>query len=669
MIRVSIEHEGNRREHLYAGPLVSIGRANDNDICLLNALVSRHHCQIDLSGEGAWLEDLASANGVTVNGLKTRGAPLAVGDMIELGSTVLKILELGEQPAVSEEESAPYRTILSELPDEREKLRVFARLTRELSEEKDTQTLLKLIVDEAIALLGGERGFLVYAKSGSAEELVKTDSEELGVRVARSFDGVDIKMPHTRLSLNVVKSVLESGEALLSLDAAQDERFEGFESIEELRLKSVVCLPVSYGGSVRGALLVDNRLSQGVFKEEDLEIAELFADQAAIALQDAHRREEISQHSVRLEQSRREVVALNAELGRKVRDQGAELSVVRAELGRERARGDYSEIIGASDAMREVFEGLDRIMESDLPVLIAGESGTGKELIARAIHKNGSRSKRPFISENCSAIPETLLESELFGHVKGAFTGAHRAKKGLFETADSGTLFLDEIGDMSPAMQAKLLRVLQEGKVRPVGSDKLVDVDVRLLAASHMDLAKAVSLGTFREDLYYRIHVLQVELPPLRERLDDIPILAEHLLTRAGREAERAVPVLPQDVISALCEHSWPGNVRELENEMRRLLVLAPEGIERSSLSKAVRERPEEADAAVKTQAIEGDLRETIAEFERSAILAGLERAGGNKSQAARALGISRFALQRKLEKYGFETDDVSESGEAKLES
>ena len=662
-IRLSIEHEGNRREQVFAGPLVSIGRASDNDICLLNALISRHHCQFDLSGEGVWLEDLASANGVTVNGLKTRGASLCVGDMIEVGSTALKILEIGEGDVALEEEDSPFRTILSELPDEREKLRVFARLTRELSKEQDPISLFKLIVDDAIALLGGERGFLMFPDS-EVEDASAITPEEMKVHVARSFDGADIALPSTRISLNIIKSVLESGESLLSLDAAQDERFEGFESIDGLRLKSVVCLPVSYAGAVRGVLIVDNRLRQGVFKEEDLEIAELFADQAAVALQNARRRQEMSQHSLRLEQSRREIAALNTELGKKVKDQGAELSVIRAELGRERARGDYGAIVGASDSMKAVFESLDRIMESSLPVLITGESGTGKELIARAIHKNGARSKRPFISENCSAIPESLLESELFGHVKGAFTGADRTKKGLFETADSGTLFLDEIGDMSPAMQAKLLRVLQEGKVRPVGSDKLIDVDVRLLTASHRDLAKQVSEGSFREDLFYRIHVLTVELPPLRERVDDIPILAEHLLARAGREAGRPAPVLPQEVIVALCKHSWPGNVRELENEMRRLLVLAPEQVVLSSLSTAVRE----TSGGVKARALEGDLRETIAEFERSAIEAALERAGGNKSQAARALGISRFALQRKLDKYGFETGDVSEAGEAKLE-
>ena len=661
MIRLAIEDQGNRREGLYEGPQVRIGRAPDNDICLASGLISRNHCHIDLSGEGAWLEDLGSANGVTVNGLKTRGAPLAQGDTIELGQITISVVEVGAHSAEPEEE-ASFRTILSELPDEREKLRAFARVTRELSKETDKGALLRLIVDTAIALLGGERGFLLQSEQAIDDAASLSSLDAMNVHVARSFDGAEIALPRTRVSLGIVKRVLESGEPLVSLDAGQDQRLEDYASIEELKLKSVICLPVRVEGEVRGVLLVDNRLRQGAFNEEDVEIAELFADQAAIAMQNSKRVDELRRHAERIESSRKEIVALNAELGRKVRDQGAELAVTRASLGRERARGDYGAIVGASDAMRRVFSELDRIVESELPVLISGESGTGKELAARAIHKNGPRAKRPFISENCAAIPESLLESELFGHAKGAFTGAHRAKRGLFEAADGGTLFLDEIGDMSPTMQMKLLRVLQEGEVRPVGSDKVVEVDVRLLAASHRDLSEHVREGSFREDLYYRIHVLNVEMPSLRDRVEDIPLLAEHLLARAAREAGREAPALPHEVCAALSVYAWPGNVRELENEMRRLVVLSPEQVELSSLSDVVLEghRPTTASPEL----IEGDLRATVAAFERSAIEGALSEAEGNKSQAARALGISRFALQRKLEKFGLEGAEHSKDGE-----
>lgn len=663
MIRLAVEQQGNRTEAVHAGPIVSIGRSADNDVCLLSGLISRYHCRLDLSGEGVWLEDLGSANGVTVNGLKTRSVPLIVGDTIELGQAVIVVLEVDAEEPQALEDDAAYRTILSELPDEREKLRAFARVTRELSRETDTQALLQLIVDSAIALLGGERGFFLLSESAPLKAADELSLDDWSVRVARTFDGADIAVPRTRVSLGIVRRVLESGEALLCLDAAQDERFEKYASIEELQLKSVVCLPVHVDGEVRGVLLVDNRLRQGAFEEGDVEIAELFADQAAIALQNARRRDESGMHAERVEQSRREIAALNAELGRKVRDQGAELAVVRTELVRERGRGDYGAIVGASDAIRRVFADLDRIVESELPVLITGETGTGKELVARAIHKNGPRAKRAFVTENCAAIPETLLESELFGHAKGAFTGAHRSKKGLFESASGGTLFLDEIGDMSPAMQKKLLRVLQEGEVRPVGSDKIVHVDVRLLAASHRGLLDAVADGSFREDLFYRIHVLEVKLPALRERVEDIPLLAEHLLARAAREAGLPAPTLPHEVVAALCAHDWPGNVRELENEMRRLVVLASEHVELASLSTAVLEGRTATRGRGPAPVVDGDLRETIANFEQSAIEDAVQSADGNKSQAARALGISRFALQRKLDKYELDGEGSAAPG------
>ena len=328
---------------------------------------------------------------------------------------------------------------------------------------------------------------------------------------------------------------------------------------------------------------------------------------------------------------------------------------MRKELDRERGRYDYTSITGASDSMRKVFQQMDKIIESELPVLIHGESGTGKELIARAIHHNGERKDKPFVTENCAALPDTLLESELFGHVRGAFTGAYRNKKGLLEQADGGTLFLDEIGDMSTEMQKKLLRVLQEGEFRVLGSDRIVQVDVRILTASHRNLEEMVRDGTFREDLYYRIAVLSIVLPPLRERRDDVPLLAEHLLARAAREAGSTPPRIPHEVMACLVRHDWPGNVRELENEMRRLVVLATETVTGEDLSEAVREGRKTTGEALSSGNLNatGDIREAVADLEKRSIEASLAQAGGNKSQAARTLGISRFALQRKLEKYG----------------
>ncbi|MGB0333011.1 MAG: sigma 54-interacting transcriptional regulator, partial [Planctomycetota bacterium] len=456
-------------------------------------------------------------------------------------------------------------------------------------------------------------------------------------------------------SMGIAGRAAREGQPVLSVDASQDDRFDGMASVEHLRLRSVMCLPIFLDGSAIGVLYVDNRLQRGAFGADDLELMELFSGQASCALKNARLVASLREQNRTMEASAKQIERLNEQLGRKVRDQGNELAVVRKELDRERSRYDYGQMVGASEAMTAVFQTLDRVVESDLPVLIHGESGTGKELIARAIHRNGSRREMPFVTENCAALPDTLLESELFGHAKGAFTGAYRAKKGLLEQADGGTLFLDEIGDMSPEMQKKLLRVLQEGEFRVLGSDRTVKVDVRILTASHRNLEEMVREGTFREDLFYRVAVLSVDLPALRDRRDDIPLLAEHLLLRAAREAGREVPSLPHDVVAVLCSHDWPGNVRELENEMRRLLVVADEQIRVEHLSRSVVQgygrsaSPAAAGAVLEA----GDIRSAVADLERRSIEAALAQAGGNKSKAATSLGISRFALQRKLDKYG----------------
>jgi len=662
-MKMTVVEDGVRTELDLPGPVITVGRALDNDIRLANTRVSRHHSRIEAKGEAAWVIDLGSANGTVVNGERVTRKLLGDGDEIELCGTrlIIHAEQAGQsetiatrRPPVSEE--VGIATLSGEARRERENLRVFAKITRELVRETDLLPLLRNIVDSAVSLVGGERGFLLLRDMSLPREEGEAPSvEKMTVSVARSFDHSDVVVPRSRLSMGIAGKVVESGRPILSLDAAQDERFDEMASVEDLRLRSVMCLPIEFDGRVEGVIYVDNRLQFGAFNEEDLELVELFAGQASIAIRNARFVADLRERNHRLEASRRQIERLNEQLGRKVRDRDNELAVVRAELGRERGRYDYTSIVGASDAMRKVFQQLDRIIESDLPVLIHGESGTGKELIARAVHFNGERKEKPFVTENCAALPDTLLESELFGHVRGAFTGAYKAKKGLLEQADGGTLFLDEIGDMSPEMQKKLLRVLQEGEFRVLGSDRRVEVDVRIVAASHRDLEELVRNGEFREDLYYRIAVLTVNLPSLRERRDDIPLLAEALMARAAREAGREAPGLPHEVMAALTSHDWPGNVRELENEMRRLVVLARDSVELEHLSQAVREgRSATGEPTGLPSVVEaGDIKTAVAELERRSIEAALAQEGGNKSRAAETLGISRFALQRKLEKYG----------------
>ena len=687
-MKLLVVEDGVRTELEFPGPVIQVGRAIDNEIRLSGNQVSRHHCRIEAGDEGVWVIDLGSSNGTLVNDQRIKRQLLGPGDQLRVGRAEISIeLDPGEAGSTSDTiqiragagdpGEVGMQTLTGEGHRERENLRVFAHITRELLRETDLMRLLRLIVDSAVSLVAGERGFLLLGDgNGNLLEGDATDLKQMTVRVARSFDREDIPIPASRLSMGIARQVAQSQKAVLSVDAGRDDRFDGMASVEDLRLRSVMCLPLQvpseHGARVHGVLYLDNRLQESAFTSDDLDLITLLADQASIAIRNARMVAELRQHAERAVQSAHKIELLNAQLGRKVKDRDTELAVVRAELGRERGRYDYTSIVGASEGMRRVFQQLDRIIETDLPVMIEGESGTGKELIARAIHFNGARKEHPFVSENCAALPDTLLESELFGHTRGAFTGAHKAKKGLLEQADGGTLFLDEIGDMSQEMQKKLLRVLQEGEFRSLGSEQRISVDVRVVAASHRNLEELVSKGEFREDLYYRVNVLSVRLPPLRERREDIPLLAEHLLARAARESNRAVPLLPREVVAALTAHDWPGNVRELENEMRRLVVLVDDAVQLDLLSTSVLERRSLGLGQVDVSRVMepgGNIRDAVADLEKRSIDAALKAAGGNKSRAAQTLGISRFALQRKLDKYGIATGKGGGKGEGESAS
>ncbi len=321
------------------------------------------------------------------------------------------------------------------------------------------------------------------------------------------------------------------------------------------------------------------------------------------------------------------------------------------ELG---SRYKYDNMIGKSKPMQSLYALLDKIKHADSTVLIQGENGTGKELIAKAIHYNSNRKDKPFVIQNCSAFNDNLLESELFGHVKGSFTGANRDKKGLFEIADKGTFFLDEIGDTSPQMQVKLLRVLQEGTFIPVGGIETKRVDVRIIAATNRNLKEMVEQGTFREDLYYRLNVINIRVPPLRERKEDIPLLAEYFLQRA---AEKGAPkkILTKRALEKLYDYPWPGNVRELQNEMERVVVLSGSEtkITADMLSPKILEVADKG--KIQGARVHGKLKDALEELERELIKEGLRRTGWNKSKLAKELGISRAGLIMKVEKYGLD--------------
>ena len=328
---------------------------------------------------------------------------------------------------------------------------------------------------------------------------------------------------------------------------------------------------------------------------------------------------------------------------------------------RETYQGDDGIVRDAASPMNEVCARMRRVAPYDISVLITGESGTGKELIARALHCNSLRWNKPFVVENCAALPDELLESELFGHKRGAFTGAVEDHVGLFQRADGGTVFLDEIGEVSPAFQAKLLRVLQDGEFRPVGGRQTRNVNVRVIAATNRDLEAEVQAGRFREDLYYRLATVSIHIPPLRERRIDIPVIALALLEKAQKQFGKAVKGLARDAIECLKTYHWPGNVRELQNEIQQVLVMGPSGgmIGAEYLSRRVLHASPLPDASPEKEfalaALEGTLKERIESLEAVILRESLIRNRWNKSRAAKELGLSRVGLRAKLERYGLE--------------
>ncbi|WP_433934535.1 sigma 54-interacting transcriptional regulator [Sorangium cellulosum] len=513
-------------------------------------------------------------------------------------------------------------------------------INRRLSSTLDAEEVLRLAMDAAIELTGAERGFVILASPAPASSPPDGRAKvKLEVAVARNLDRERVGKSQLKFSHGIAKRVVERGEAVLTVDALADERFHGNASVHSLRLRSIVCVPIRAHGAVLGAVYLDNRFQRGKFAEGDADLLGAFADQIAVALHNGRLMAELRDRTRALEEEQRRVAEL-------MRSQADEIERLSHELERSRAdaRRDFPEIAGRSAPMRAVLALCERVAESDVTVTVTGESGTGKELVARALHAGGPRREGPFVAVNCAALPEALLESELFGHVKGAFTGAVRDHGGLFLAARGGTLFLDELGEMPVALQAKLLRALQERTIRPVGSDRSIPVpDVRIVCATNRDLREEVARGRFREDLYYRVSVIEIRLPPLRDRPDDIPAIAqaivEKLAARHGRPAFR----LSRGALRRLTSYGWPGNVRQLENVLARACVLAP-GPE---IGPADLQLPSAAPAP------RGRSRAEYRDAEEARIRAALDLARWNVCEVSRSLGIPRTTLYRKLERYG----------------
>jgi DNA-binding NtrC family response regulator len=418
--------------------------------------------------------------------------------------------------------------------------------------------------------------------------------------------------------------------------AAQADELAAAASVADLRLRSVLCMPLRVGDDVIGVLYLDHRFRAGVFGEADLPWLLAFADQGAIVL---HLHGLLAANRAQQAQ----LADRNRALQSTVQAQAEALAAPPA-LARAHLKHAFPALLGESPALLRALHVLDRVVDTDLPVLLTGESGSGKELAARALHAGGARQRGAFVGVNTAAFAEALLESELFGHVKGAFTGADRERAGLLRHAAGGTLFLDEITEMSLELQARFLRALEERVVRPVGGDREYALDVRIVAATNRDPARAVAEGRLREDLYFRLAVVTVHLPPLRERLDDVVPLAEQFLAACAREQGAPAPAIEPALAAALRARAWPGNVRQLRNEMQRLWALAHGGALRPELLSPADPLPgPAAGGPPPPSSLE------LAAVEQWAIQRAIAAAGGNKAEAARLLGIGRRTLYDKL--------------------
>ena len=519
-----------------------------------------------------------------------------------------------------------------------ERLYRLLEIYRRINSERDPDRLLGLVMDTAVELTGAERGFLLLGES----------AKHLRVEVARNLDLTGESAAYSR---SIAERVFLAGAPVITVSARSDPRFSDYPSVHQMQLESVLCIPVHSQGRVCGVLYMESRFQSGRFSPDDQRLLMAFGDQVAISLTNARLLADNIRKANELQLANDRIEALAEERKLHLQERTAQLVEAQRDLVETRRQleslpGRFG-LVGRSRKMGEIYALIERVAAADIPVLIEGESGTGKEMVARAIHNEGPRHKKRLVSVNCAAIPENLLESELFGHVRGAFTGADRERKGLFSSADGGTLFLDEIGDMPMRMQVDMLRALQEKIIRPVGSEKDIEVDVRIVAASNKPLPALVEQGLFREDLFYRLHVVKLDVPPLRQRSDDIPLLVDHFLENISRQVSGEKKGITKRALKTLMAYSWPGNVRQLEHALMNAAILADGPVldaDDFTLDAPIRRVAETADVVEFHAADDG---------EKERIVASLKANGWNKSQAAASLGIPRRTFYRRLKAYG----------------
>ena len=599
---------------------LTVGRQSSNRLQLKHESVSRRHCVLDAGGGGVVLRDLDSSCGTFVNGVPVRERTLEPGNYVKVGDTILFFLPDAEEEAPAGAASRsrdewmaastvelpfsearylrPEQMSASPEPDPRaaRDLAVLLGISNAAHEIRDTKELARKLSELVFEIVPAERVAVLFTEG---DDFVPAHAAH------RHGDSE----PTFVFSRTLARRVLDRGLAVLSHDVVGEEALAGGESLRTARIRSLLCVPLVSSGHPLGVLWADTRERRAPFDARHLELLTAAACVAAMAFDNTRRTEELEAENRRLK--------------------SAELE---------------HEMIGESPAMARILELVARVAPTDLTVLVVGESGTGKELVARALHHNSPRSGKPFIAINCATLSETLLESELFGHEKGAFTGALGRKPGKLELAHEGTLFLDEVGEVPPALQAKLLRALEEREFERVGGTRPIRVDVRIVAATNRDLEAAIGDGTFRRDLYHRLNVFSLPLPPLRERRGDIPLLASHFAVLASRRLGRRPSGFTPAARRCLAAYEWPGNVRELRNAVERAVVLSADGLVRpEDLPEAVLESTAEKSAPGATYHAQ------VNEAKRRILRAAITAAGGKPAEAAQQLGLNRTYLHRLL--------------------
>jgi len=588
-----------------------VGRDADNTIRLDDLSVAPHHCAIELRDGRCFLSDLDSHSGTFVNGIPVKQRELKAGDEVAVGNSVF-LFQAGKSgssagsPVQIDEEEAPNARAVELQPDEllnlqpeslaalppaarmARNLSALLRISRTIGSLRDEESLPWQLLGMIFDVIPAERGAIL---------LMEEDSLEIRSRVA--WDRVSGPDHPVHVSQAVVRRVAEEGVSLLDSGTSGKARGRG---------AAFLCVPMMSKERAIGIIYLESRNPAATFAESDLQLLSAIAGLGVIGIENARQFERLGNENQRLR---------------------AEVSLTH-------------DMVGHSVRMREVYQFIERVAPSDSTVLICGESGTGKELAARAIHKNSPRKNQAFVALNCAALTETLLESELFGHEKGAFTSAVSQKKGFLEVAEDGTIFLDEIGELSPILQAKLLRVLQEREFVRVGGTRPIKMNVRFLAATNKDLQKTVREEKFRGDLFHRLNVISLTLPGLREHAEDIPALAEHFSARYANKCNRNVRGISEQALACLMQYDWPGNIRELENAMERAVVVGTsETILPEDLPETVLESAKGAGNAP------AKYHDAILNLKKELIQSALEQASGNITEAAKLLGVHANYLHR----------------------